>query len=134
DALAGGSADGDLAAAAQGLAEGGILLVGERLAEVPGALSAAVRLAERTGARLAWVPRRIGERTGVEAGTLPNLLPGGRPVADAAARVDTATAWGVESLPAEEGRDTAGILAAAASGELAGLVLGGVEIIGRAHV
>src|SRR5690554_1274416 len=128
DALESGSDDGGLAAAAHGLAEGGILLVGERLAEVPGALSAAARLAERTGARLAWVPRRIGERTGVEAGTLPNLLPGGRPVADAAARVDTATAWGVESLPAEEGRDTAGILAAAASGELAGLVLGGVEI------
>ena len=36
-----------------------------------------------TGARLAWVPRRAGERGAVEAGTLPGLLPGGRPVEDA---------------------------------------------------
>jgi len=107
---------------------GGIVLLGERLAEVPGALSAALRLVERAGARLAWIPRRIGERTGVEAGTLPNLLPGGRPVADSAARVDTAAEWGVESLPAAEGRDLSGILAAAAAGELSGLVLGGLEI------
>ena len=107
---------------------GGIVLAGERLAEVPGALSAALRLVERTGARLAWIPRRIGERTGVEAGTLPGLLPGGRPVADSAARVDTAAEWGVESLPATEGRDTTGILAAAAAGELSGLVVGGLEL------
>ena len=110
------------------LVSGGVVLVGERLAEVPGALSAALRLAERAGARLAWIPRRIGERTGVEAGTLPNLLPGGRPVADARARVDTAAAWGVESLPATEGRDLDGILAALAAGELSGVLVGGVEI------
>jgi len=128
DALATGHADGDFAAAATGLADGGIVLVGERLAEVPGALSAVLRLVERTGARLAWIPRRIGERTGLEAGTLPNLLPGGRPAADSAARVDTAAEWGVGSLPAAEGRDTSAILAAAAAGELSGLVLGGLEL------
>ena len=60
----------------------------------PGALSAVVRLVEATGARLAWVPRRAGERGALEAGALPGLLPGGRPLADAAARVDVATAWG----------------------------------------
>ena len=32
-----------------------------------------------TGARIAWVPRRAGDRGAVEAGALPNLLPGGRP-------------------------------------------------------
>ena len=128
DALASDSADGDLAAAAQGLADGGILIVGERLAEVPGAPSAALRRTERTGARLAWIPRRIGERTGVEAGTLPGLLPGGRPVTDSAARVDTAAEWGTPSLPATTGRDTSGILTAAAAGELAGLLLGGLEL------
>ncbi|WP_046468645.1 NADH-quinone oxidoreductase subunit G, partial [Allosalinactinospora lopnorensis] len=37
---------------------GAIILAGERLAETPGALSAVARLADRTGARLAWVPRR----------------------------------------------------------------------------
>ena len=57
-------------------------MVGERLATVPGGLSAAARLADATGARLAWVPRRAGERGALEAGALPGLLPGGRPIAD----------------------------------------------------
>ena len=61
--------------------------IGERLATAPGALTAAAGLAARTGARLAWVPRRAGDRGAVETGCLPNLLPGGRPVADAQARV-----------------------------------------------
>ena len=81
-------------AAAALAAPGAVVLVGERLAEVPGALSAVLRLAHRTGARLAWIPRRAGERGGVEAGALPSLLPGGRPVADPAARVDMAAAVG----------------------------------------
>jgi NADH-quinone oxidoreductase subunit G len=108
-------------------AAGAVVLVGERLAAVPGGLSAVLRLARRTGARLAWVPRRAGERGGVEAGALPTLLPGGRPVADPAARVDVAAAWDVEHLPAEPGRDTGAILAAAADGTLGGLLVGGVE-------
>ncbi|MDF9714698.1 molybdopterin-dependent oxidoreductase, partial [Nocardioides sp. ChNu-99] len=69
---------------------------------------------------------RAGDRGALEAGCLPTLLPGGRPVADPAARVDAATAWGVGSLPETPGRDTDGIVAAAAAGELAGLVVGGV--------
>lgn len=106
--------------------EGAILLVGERLATVPGALSAAAALAEATGARLAWVPRRAGERGAVEAGALPGTLPGGRPLSPEAL-VDVATAWGSERLPSAPGRDTAGILAAAAAGG-AGLVVGGVDV------
>jgi NADH-quinone oxidoreductase subunit G len=104
-----------------------VVLVGERLGAVPGGLSAAVRLAETTGARLAWVPRRAGERGAVEAGALPGLLPSGRPVSDAAARVDAATAWGVETLPGSAGRDTSGILDAVHRGELRALVVGGVD-------
>src|SRR5690606_5146455 len=110
-------------------APGAVVLVGERLAQVPGGLTAALALAEATGARLAWVPRRAGDRGAVEAGLLPGLLPGGRPVTDAEARVDIASAWGVEgSLPAEPGRDLTGILAAAGAGELGGLLLGGVDV------
>jgi NADH-quinone oxidoreductase subunit G len=105
-----------------------VILVGERLAGVHGALSAALRLAERTGAKLAWVPRRAGDRGAVETGCLPTLLPGGRPVADAEARADLAAAWGVESLPARAGRDTSAIIEAAASHQLGGLVVGGVEV------
>jgi len=106
---------------------GAIILVGERLAETPGALSAAARLAETTGARLAWIPRRAGERGAIEAGALPGLLPVGRPVSDAGARAEVARAWGVASLPAEPGRDTSAILAAAAAGELGALVIAGVD-------
>ena len=105
---------------------GGVILVGERLASVPGALSAVAALAGTTGARLAWVPRRAGDRGAVDTGCLPNLLPGGRPVADAGSRVDMGTVWGT-TLPTEAGRDAAGIVAALAGGELGGLVVGGVD-------
>ena len=126
-ALAKGSGTDVVAAAGEGLRDNAVVLVGERLAMVPGALSAAAALAEATGARLAWVPRRAGERGALEAGALPTLLPGGRPLADAAARAEVASAWGVQSLPETPGRDTAGIVAAAASGKLGALVVGGVD-------
>ncbi len=105
-----------------------VVLVGERLAGVPGALAAASRLAATTGARLAWVPRRAGDRGAVETGALPNLLPGGRPVTEAQARVDLATAWGVDHLPDTVGRDTAAIIEAARTGELGALVVAGVGL------
>ncbi|HEY9413067.1 MAG TPA: NADH-quinone oxidoreductase subunit G [Jiangellaceae bacterium] len=107
---------------------GSIILAGGRLAAVPGALSAVLRLARATGARVAWVPRRAGERGAVEAGALPTLLPGGRPVADAEARVDVATVWGVEHVSGLPGRDTSGILDSLAAGALSGVVVGGVEL------
>jgi NADH-quinone oxidoreductase subunit G len=110
-----------------GLDANSVILVGERAAGLSGTLSACLRLAERTGARLAWVPRRAGDRGAVEAGCLPNVLPGGRPVSDAAARVDTQTTWGVESLPWLEGRDADEILIAAADVELEALVVAGVD-------
>jgi NADH-quinone oxidoreductase subunit G len=104
-----------------------VIMVGERLATSPGALSSAAGLAARTGARLAWVPRRAGDRGAIETGCLPHLLPGGRPVADAQARVDAATTWGVETLPEAPGRDADQIIAAVSAGELGGLVVGGVD-------
>jgi NADH-quinone oxidoreductase subunit G len=106
---------------------GAVILAGERLATVPGGLSAAAALAGRTGAKLAWVPRRAGDRGAVEAGCLPGLLPGGRPVADAAARAEVATVWGVDELPEHVGRGTDEILRAAAAGEIA-LVIAGVDV------
>ncbi|MBK1784155.1 NADH-quinone oxidoreductase subunit G [Prauserella cavernicola] len=110
-------------------AEGAVVLVGERAAEVPGLFTALHRLAERTGARLAWIPRRAGERGAVEVGALPTLLPGGRAVTDAAARTEVEQVWGLAegALPAEPGRDTTGILTALVAGELDGLVVGGVD-------
>jgi NADH-quinone oxidoreductase subunit G len=105
---------------------GAVLLVGERAAEVPGLYTAAAGLAADTGARLAWIPRRAGERGALEAGAVPTLLPGGRLVTDDAARAEVEQAWGV-TVPNRPGRDTAGIIAAAAAGQLGGLVIGGVD-------
>jgi len=117
-----------IAAARAGLAgEGALILVGERLASVPGGLSGAAALASLTGARLAWVPRRAGERGALEGGALPNLLPGGRPVTESRARSEVAAAWDVVGLPAKVGRDTSAIIAAGCSGELAGLLVGGLD-------
>ena len=80
---------------------GAVILVGERMAGVPGALSAAAELASSTGARLGWVPRRAGERGALDAGALAGLLPGGRPADDPRAREEVAAVWGVDasSLP-----------------------------------
>ncbi|MEO9240361.1 MAG: NADH-quinone oxidoreductase subunit G, partial [Jatrophihabitantaceae bacterium] len=103
----------------------GIVLVGERLAASPGALSAVLRLVADSGARLAWVPRRAGERGALDAGALPTLLPGGRPVADDAARVEVERVWNAH-VPTAAGRDLAAILAAA--GPSSALLVGGLEL------
>ena len=126
---AGGGSDSDIAAAAGLLAKpGAVILVGERLAEVPGALAAAVRLAEASGAKLAWVPRRAGERGAIEAGAMPGLLPIGRWVGDPKARAEVALAWNKATLPATPGRSTGALLAAAEAGELGALVIAGVDV------
>lgn len=104
-----------------------LILVGERLAEIPGALSSAKALAEKTGAKLAWIPRRAGERGALESGAIGNLLPGARPVQDAAARIDLQTAWSVESIPSEPGLGTDQILEALHKGEIEALLVGGVD-------
>ena len=104
-----------------------VIIVGERAAGLSGTLSACQRLSERTGARLAWIPRRAGDRGALDAGCLPNLLPGGRPLADPAARIDTQTTWGVASLPTLEGRDADEMLMSAADDELAALIVAGVD-------
>lgn len=130
DALAtrGGLEAGGSAAADALREPGAVILVGERLAGVPGALTAAVRAANATGAELVWIPRRAGERAAVEAGALPTLLPGGRPAIDPRARDEVATAWGLDELPHRYGRDTGQIVEAAATRELSALLVAGVEV------
>jgi NADH-quinone oxidoreductase subunit G len=109
--------------------DGSVILLGERAARIPGLYSAVVRLSERTGARVAWIPRRAGERGAIDAGALPTLLPGARPVTDPTARAEIEQAWGMRpgTLPSVPGRDTTRILTAASQGELSGLVIGGVD-------
>lgn len=110
------------------LAPGDVILFGERATLVAGLVDALVKRAEATGAKFAWVPRRAGERGAIEAGCLPGLLPGGRPVSDVTARVDVATHWNADSLPPLEGMESPSMLAAAAAGELEALLLAGVEL------
>ena len=107
--------------------DGAVIMAGERLAEVPGALTAAARLASQTGAKLAWVPRRAGERGAIEAGALPNLLPGGRRIGGTGITSEVARVWGVGSLPGNPGRSTSEILVAAGAGDIGALLIGGVD-------
>ena len=110
-----------------GLTAKSVILVGERLSEKTGALSSAVDLAEKSGAKLAWIPRRAGERGALAAGAIATLLPGGRPVSEASARVDVAAAWSVDSLPTNPGRSTSEILHGLIVNNLDAVVIGGVD-------
>ena len=118
----------DLADVAAALKENAIVLVGERLGGVTGGLSTVRAFTEGVGARLAWIPRRAGERGALDAGAIGNLLPGGRPVTDGAARVHVEEVWEVPALPSGTGRTTDAIIEAASTGALAGLLVGGVEV------
>ncbi len=104
-----------------------VILVGERASESAGVLIAVAALADSTSAKIAWIPRRAGERGALEAGAIGNLLPGGRPVADASARVDIAALWGAPSLPAAVGRTNDEIYSAVNSGDIGALLVGGVD-------
>lgn len=115
------------AIAAQALTVKSVILVGERASESAGVLSAVGALADLTGAKIAWIPRRAGERGALEAGAIGNLLPGGRPVVDAAARVDIAALWNTPSLPSSIGRSSDEIYAALENGEIGALLVGGID-------
>ena len=109
------------------LDEGTIVLVGERAGLVPGLLPK-IREYAAKGLRWAWIPRRAGELAALEAGCLPQLLPGGRPASDASARVDLQAAWGIDHLPDTAGLDAEQMLAAAAAGSLKALVTAAVDL------
>ena len=105
---------------------GAVILVGERIAASAGGVSAVSKLADATGAALAWVPRRAGERGALDAGALSGLLPGGRPLTDAQARNQIAEAWGIEasSLPSTPAGD---VLDTASRSGFKALLVAGVE-------
>ncbi|MCD4557307.1 NADH-quinone oxidoreductase subunit G [Schaalia sp. lx-100] len=117
--IASGGIHSDLA----GDLAGGIILVGERAGRVPGLLTAVTRLAERTGARMQWIPRRAGDRGAIEAGLLPGLLPFGRSLC---AESITELGWG--NVPTTRGLDITQILHGATEGTVSALVVGGVDV------
>ena len=84
---------------APALTERSVVLIGRDAAQVSGQIEGAVVAATAAGAKLAWVPRRAGDRGAVEAGCFP--LPGGRSIDE--------------------------IVRAAAVGTLQGLVLGRLD-------
>ncbi|MDO5671368.1 MAG: NADH-quinone oxidoreductase subunit G [Actinomycetaceae bacterium] len=108
--------------------DGSIILLGERAADTPGLITQVRALAQRTGARLAWIPRRAGERGALEAGCFPNLLPFGRTTEDAEARADVAAVWGVDSLPDAPFRCQERIIEYLNEDKLSALVIGGVDL------
>ncbi|MFA7323907.1 MAG: NADH-quinone oxidoreductase subunit G [Candidatus Nanopelagicales bacterium] len=109
---------------------GAVILAGERIAASTGAATSVAELAQSTGAALAWVPRRAGERGALDAGALAGLLPGGRPLADAAARAQVAQVWGVDAdaLPELTGISGDQVLVSASRAGLSGLLIAGVEL------
>ena len=120
---------------------GAVIMVGERIAGIEGGATAVLELARSTGASIAWVPRRAGERGALDAGALAGLLPGGRPLTDDQARAAVAACWGVESLPATTGLTGESLLRAVTGGDIGALITGGVEladlpdqVLGRAAI
>jgi len=107
---------------------GAVIMVGERAAASSGTLTAVVELAESTGAALAWVPRRAGERGALDAGALAGVLPGGRPLTDAIARNSIAQAWGLaESDLPRPGLSGVELHDAITEGRISAALVGGVE-------
>ncbi len=102
---------------------GALVLVGERLGGSAGALAGAAAVADSTGAKLCWIPRRAGELGAIDAGALPNLLPGGRALA-AASEVEAV--WGTK-IATTAGKDAAAIWQAAADGSIGALLVGAVD-------
>jgi NADH-quinone oxidoreductase subunit G len=107
-----------------------IILVGERAASVAGLLSALLELAKGTGAKLAWIPRRAGERAAIEVGLLPDLLPGGRLISNPDSVNELAAIWGVEAkqIPQTPGLAAEEMIEAAIDGRIKALIIAGLEL------
>jgi NADH-quinone oxidoreductase subunit G len=123
-----GRGEGDAGGLLTGEGEGEVIVLAGWRGGATGGLAAAAELASTLGGRFAWVPRRAGDRGALDVGARPDLLPGGRPVGDAAARGELGEAWGAE-LAEAPGLDGPAMVAAAAVGELGVLILAGVDLV-----
>jgi carbamoylphosphate synthase large subunit len=127
--LAAAEEGSDLATLQAALAEAGpdaVILMGPRLVGSAGAVAAVAEMAGDMGAKLALLCRRANDRGALRAGLHPALLPGGRQVDEDGQRAAVEATWGA-GLPAEPGRDSTGILQAAADRQLEVLFLVGVD-------
>jgi NADH-quinone oxidoreductase subunit G len=107
-----------------------VILVGRTALEQPGApgvLEALDLLRAACPTSLLGILRGRGNSIGVQlAGLLPDLLPGYRPVAEAASRRRVEEVWG-RPLPAGPGRTVRGMLEAARAGSLEVLYVVGAD-------
>ncbi|MEN9922954.1 MAG: NADH-quinone oxidoreductase [Actinomycetota bacterium] len=106
-----------------------VVLVGERAASVPGLFSELLKQQQSLSFKLAWVPRRAGERAALDAGLLPTLLPGGRSISDNESRNEIAKLWNVPAsdIPNESGKDFSEIIKASQSGDIDALIVTGLD-------
>src|SRR3989441_4589461 len=100
-----------------------MVLMGPRLLQSPSAIELLPTLVAGWGGKFSLLCRRANDRGALRAGLHPALLPGGRPISGEDDR--TPTGWG--NVPAEPGRNTAEILAAAAAREIDVLFLVGTD-------
>jgi NADH-quinone oxidoreductase subunit G len=126
DAISSGEREDEARAAIRDAGRDLVVLAGPRLAESPGAVAAAMRLASAGGGKFVLLARRAGDRGALRAGLHPGLLPAGRSVEDDGARAQVEVAWG-SLVPTTRGRDTQGILQAAARREIEVLFLVGTD-------
>jgi len=97
---------------------------GQALLDLLGAMKSAGHLVSLL------IPGAQHNSRGAEAmGVLPGYLPGFASVTEKRGREAVAQAWGAKQLPAEAGLDTAGILRAAAEGEIEALYLTGANLM-----
>jgi NADH-quinone oxidoreductase subunit G len=113
-----------IAAALQSAHGSVVVLAGDGLASVPGALALAWNVTAAIGAKFGWVARKAGARGAIWAGLHPGLLPGGRSVASEDDRAAFGEVWGIDP-PAVRGRDARAIFDNAAN--LGALFLAGAD-------
>lgn len=111
-----------LAPVLDGLGDKLVVLAGDRIAQSPEAFKAARHLAGHRSGKFAWIPRTAGARGALEAGLIPGVLPGGRPLNNPG---PVASIW--NRVPNQPGKDTIQMLEAAANGQLDVLFLVGAD-------
>jgi NADH-quinone oxidoreductase subunit G len=125
-ATEGDGLEGRIAEALRTAGGDAVVLAGPRLAEHPLATDLALALANRSGARFAFLARRSNDTGALRAGVHPALLPGGRRVGDEGDRAEVEAVWGTAG-PEEPGRSGQAILEAAVRREIDVLFLIGVD-------
>lgn len=120
------AADDEAMAALRAVGADAVVLIGEHVAAHAGAADALLALARDTGARVAFVTRRAGDRGALRAGVHPALLPGGRRVDVETERQAIEAAWGT-TVPTTTGRDARQILEATAAREISTIFVIGAD-------